>query len=622
LTVEKMVAAGVDRRTAQRAFDRAHGHDAEALAEAHRRAQEEAIVAKAEAKRQAKEAARQRLTEREAKVEVRPRKPEVAPAEAGSARVLADYLRKGKVKISKIEEMVAGRFGAINAEAEAARLKAVEQARPKPEPAAPKAPVPGSIRSDDGTVDEARLRDLIRDRTAGLTRPSQINYAVYNLLHEQGFNAGPTVRARSHDMAHEEEFRATTIGGMKVHYPPLPEEFDPINLHPLVPMMRTVWGTGEPLPEGLTRQTRNLYLSTQVNDKEEYWTKVNKTPGEVAAMAGQGTVVVYRGRPLGRDLLAHEMGHNLAAAHWQGITPPPGSKYHRAIASGEPPVSDYGRVNHAEDFAEAVRLFATDPGGLKGIAPMRHAAIEALIGAGKGGEARRAPHPAPKAAPTIVPTPAEPELGFRTGLGRAFSEARPDVSVTDAAKGQMTEYADRHFGAWAKSLSDKEVSAFGSYAKDGYKQINGQLRKDKLSPQIRGRVEMLDAAIGKAEAPEDLLLFRGVKDFEKVTGVKLADAEGLEGTTIRDKGYMSMSMNRDQATWFMDSRKGTYLAIAVPKGAQVAALDPLRRWVDSIKGNQEAEVLAARGSGLKITQVVRATKGRTYIYAELVPPED
>jgi hypothetical protein len=129
LTVERMIQAGVSRREAQRAYDRAHGHDAEALAEAHRRAQEEAIAAKAEAQRQVKEAARRRLAEREAKVEARPKKPEVAPAEAGSAKVLADYLRKGNVKISAIEKVVAGHFGKINAEVEARRLRVAEAAK-------------------------------------------------------------------------------------------------------------------------------------------------------------------------------------------------------------------------------------------------------------------------------------------------------------------------------------------------------------------------------------------------------------------------------------------------------------------------------------------------------------
>jgi hypothetical protein len=134
LTVEKMVAAGVDRRMAQWAFDRAHGHDAEALAEAHRRAQEEAIAARAEAQRQAKEAVRRRLAEQEAtvKAQAAQRKGAAARVKAaavGSARVLADYLRRAKVKISSIKDVIAGRFGKSVAEAEAKRLLAEEAGR-------------------------------------------------------------------------------------------------------------------------------------------------------------------------------------------------------------------------------------------------------------------------------------------------------------------------------------------------------------------------------------------------------------------------------------------------------------------------------------------------------------
>jgi hypothetical protein len=407
LTVEKMTRAGVDRRTAQRAYDRAHGHDAEALAEAHRRAQEEAITARDEAQRAAKEAARRRLAEREAKVKARPRKPEVTGTEVGSARVLADYLRRGNVKISKIEEVVAGRFGKINAEAETARLRAAEEKAAK----APKVKVKVKVkapkvketpeeavarRKAERREAEARLVADARARAAELVQSEGTGGALRALLTGKesagvqdaviahvlrAAQSSATVRGRVAGMTDEEEWHTVAMDGVTYHTPPVPEldlgRPAREDVHPLIKTARYLVGR-PPLPESLTRHTRNVYFSAQRNSEDDHWAEEYGMPGFVsAATGGKGRVVFYNGvaQP---ESLVHEMGHNLATAQYGGIAVGPGA-FRDAIESGEPPPTEYAGKSTAEDFAESVRMYVDTPDELRATAPRRYAAIHRLM---------------------------------------------------------------------------------------------------------------------------------------------------------------------------------------------------------------------------------------------------
>lgn len=93
----------------------------------------------------------------------------------------------------------------------------------------------------------------------------------------------------------------------------------------------------------------------------------------------EGVITVFADEPFDAGEFAHEMAHALAEAKWGSVIPPDGSAYRAAIDSGEPPVSAYGCTNAQEDFAEAVRLYVSDPDNLKSVAPRRYGVISQLM---------------------------------------------------------------------------------------------------------------------------------------------------------------------------------------------------------------------------------------------------
>lgn len=97
------------------------------------------------------------------------------------------------------------------------------------------------------------------------------------------------------------------------------------------------------------------------------------------ASYGNALMTVWNGLETDAGLIAHEAAHGLALSTWGGFGPGEGSDYMAAIDSDEPPVSEYAKTNNYEDFAEAVYLHAEDPEELLVIAPLRYAAIEALL---------------------------------------------------------------------------------------------------------------------------------------------------------------------------------------------------------------------------------------------------
>lgn len=132
------------------------------------------------------------------------------------------------------------------------------------------------------------------------------------------------------------------------------------------------------LPQELTKHTTDIFMTGQENDKDEYWRKKYKGFTTSAATGGDGSIVIYNSRPLERDVIAHEMGHNLAKARYGSLTPPPTSDYAKAMTKA-PAVSKYAENSPSEDFAEALRTYAKDPGTLKKMAPDRFAVVDRLI---------------------------------------------------------------------------------------------------------------------------------------------------------------------------------------------------------------------------------------------------
>ncbi len=135
-------------------------------------------------------------------------------------------------------------------------------------------------------------------------------------------------------------------------------------------------------PPKLTAATRRVFFTTQGNREDAYWKALYKNFGASTATGGDGDVMVYNGNSASADVMAHEMGHNLATSLWGSTYPPASSEYGQAQRA-EKPVTEYGANSPAEDFAEACKMYADRIGGehdyLKKTFPKKFAALEKLL---------------------------------------------------------------------------------------------------------------------------------------------------------------------------------------------------------------------------------------------------
>jgi hypothetical protein len=184
-------------------------------------------------------------------------------------------------------------------------------------------------------------------------------------------------------MTDPESFYSFRLDGINYHFTfpapgaPMPP---PSEMPAILPQLRAL-SAGGPPPRKLAMHTSDVYLSQQRNSADERWAIKYNSPGfKSAATGGDGKVVAYNGGTANGETLYHEMGHNLAQATYGGYTPTPSSRFGMAMASDEPPVSDYARAAPAEDFAEAVRTYVANRAAMKANHPLRYAAIEELIG--------------------------------------------------------------------------------------------------------------------------------------------------------------------------------------------------------------------------------------------------
>lgn len=80
-----------------------------------------------------------------------------------------------------------------------------------------------------------------------------------------------------------------------------------------------------------------------------------------------------------RTALARASGDALALRVYGDKTPPAFSDYAQALQGSEPPINNVAATDRANDFAEAVALYITQPERLKLIAPERFKVIARLM---------------------------------------------------------------------------------------------------------------------------------------------------------------------------------------------------------------------------------------------------
>lgn len=200
--------------------------------------------------------------------------------------------------------------------------------------------------------------------------------------------------------------------------------------------------------------------------------------------------------------------------------------------------------------------------------------------------------------------------------------APPPLLVPGAIYG-MNSVIDYMTGHSQKaSYSPQHKQATRTYTTPVYREINGSLRKGSYaSPAAKQAVAGLDSAF-QATPPLDkpIVVHRGVRYYREVLG------DLTVGETIHDQGFMSTSVDRNQAYYYTTKRgnisKAAFFNITIPPGARALSILPPSPPNLPPKYGTEHEVLLPRGSSLRIDRIVRNDQGVSFVDATVVTGAD
>lgn len=182
------------------------------------------------------------------------------------------------------------------------------------------------------------------------------------------------------------------------------------------------------------------------------------------------------------------------------------------------------------------------------------------------------------------------------------------------------ELLDRDFAGWAASLSPAQLDGLRAYQEGAYRLVNGVLRgridrrslsrrENELVVTVRAA---LDEAIEAGAMVRPLRVYRGIRDVERVFGVRTTDA--LLGQEFFLAGYVSTSARRLIAERFGRTAQGAVLDLLVPPGATAAWL----RLVGGEDYRDQAELLLPHLTRVSVTAVELDPRGVPTIAGKVV----
>ncbi len=193
----------------------------------------------------------------------------------------------------------------------------------------------------------------------------------------------------------------------------------------------------------------------------------------------------------------------------------------------------------------------------------------------------------PGAAWKKAPLRAEPLRPLRPAAAPGPIVPHEFGSVADADATLTREYA-----AWANGLSDEESAALEAYKGPLGRDMNGALRGDVADALLGDEISLLGAALGRAQAPVALRVFRAVSTEEAA----LYRNRGT-GRKIAVPSFVSSSVDRGVAANLASA--GEVIEILVPKGAAgVAYIHPTPRY-----RFRQYEVLLNHGITFRVASV-------------------
>jgi len=171
--------------------------------------------------------------------------------------------------------------------------------------------------------------------------------------------------------------------------------------------------------------------------------------------------------------------------------------------------------------------------------------------------------------------------------------------------------------AWSARLSADERTAVNDYTGVEYSTINPALRSGQVPADLQTQVDLIDAAIAKAEPlREGLTLYRTLDQAgaSQTSGLlELYQQSGsVIGATYKDAAFLSTTSDRKVAE--KDFEGQVQLQIKVPAGVKGAAVKSVA------VTKKEQEVLLGRNTTLKIVgERYNRKTGRLTLKAEIVP---
>ena len=218
--------------------------------------------------------------------------------------------------------------------------------------------------------------------------------------------------------------------------------------------------------------------------------------------------------------------------------------------------------------------------------------------------------------------------------------SHPAEAFSPERKAAAKVYDDQHdaddalretTGKLWQSFDDATRTDFGDYTGADYRPINAYLRGTyKVGQRMKDKIERLTDAIGSAELPEDIVLFRGTSDrsFSNLLGLESPDLledsdvrDSIIGQTVNDPAFLSCG-TAEETGW----AKAVQMRIYCPKGTKGIYAEPFSEcgegegvnWDDRNDGKSyqdyfstEFETILQRGTSMRVTKIER-TEAQKY----------
>ena len=192
--------------------------------------------------------------------------------------------------------------------------------------------------------------------------------------------------------------------------------------------------------------------------------------------------------------------------------------------------------------------------------------------------------------------------------GGVFDKQRANAKARAGGDKDKSDFQDRNddneFAEDHKKkldgLPDSQRAALRAYTGSFYEGINNHLRMDEeISDFLKDTISNMDAAMEKATLGKDVIAYRGIKGNYSDRLQKLHKEGKLIGATLEDKGFSSVTVDKEVAKSWSGS---VNLELKIPKTAKGFFVGHQKGELKHYtKYDKEKEIIMNRGAKIKIT---------------------